>query len=270
MNNKIALVTGATSGIGKALCRLLAKKGFTLLITGRNEAELDSLISELSPNVILKSVKADLTLHEGLLAVTEAIQAFCPTLVVNNAGFGLYGDALSYPNDEQEKIIDLNVKALAEIALEGARTLISNHKKGVVLNISSAAAFQIAPGMAVYAASKAFVNSFSQSLDEELKSYGVRVLAACPGKVDTSFSERAGRIGHAEKRGVMTPEYVAEALWDQLVKLKPLQIIDWKYRVLTALSYCVPRSWTASVFKKNIADRIVPRNLIIRPPHARK
>jgi hypothetical protein len=88
--------------------------------------------------------------------------------------------------------------------------------------------------------------------------------------VDTSFSERAGRVNHIEKKGVMTAEFVAEALWDQIIKLKPLKIIDWKYRLLTALSCCVPRSWGASVLKKNIAERIAPRNLIIRPPHARK
>ena len=251
------------------MSRLLAAKGFTLLITGRNEENLQRLTNELSPN-ILKSVKADLSAKTGILTVTQAIQEHCPSLVINNAGFGLYGDVLTYPNEEQEKIIDVNVKALVEIALESARTLVSNHKQGVVLNISSAAAFQIAPGMALYAASKAFVNSFSQSFDEELKTYGVRILAACPGMVDTSFSERAGRIAPYEKKGVMTAEFVAEALWDQIEKLKPLKIIDWKYHVLTALSRCVPRSWTAFVFKKNIAERIAPRNLIIRPPHARK
>ncbi len=262
-------MTGATSGIGKALCRLLASKGFSLLITGRDEKNLNGLAEELSLNV-LKSIKADLSVCDGLFSVIQAIQDHCPALVVNNAGFGLYGEVLTYPNKEQKKIIDVNVNALVEITLEAGRTLISNHINGTIVNISSAAAFQIAPGMAVYAASKAFVNSFSQSVDEELKSYGVRVLAACPGMVDTSFSQRAGRIAPARKKGVMTPEFLAEALWDQIVKLKPLKIIDWKYRLLTALSCCVPRSWAASVFKKNIAERIAPRNLIIRPPHARK
>ncbi len=263
MKHRLALVTGATSGIGEALCFLFAQKGLSLLITGRDRHRLDALVQQLSPQIVLQAIEADLSTSNGRQKVMALIHEYGPDLVINNAGFGLYGEALTYPTEEQEMMIEVNVTAVTELTLEAARTLISDGKEGIVFNVSSAAAFQVIPNMAIYAASKAFVNQFSQGLDDEVKKYGVRILTICPGMVKTSFSKRAGQTQREKKVGVMSADFVAREIWKQVQNLKPLTIIDWKYRFLTRLSAWLS-SWTTAIIKKNIAERIAPRNLIKR------
>lgn len=264
MKHRLALVTGATSGIGEALCFLFAQKGLSLLITGRDKHRLDLLVQQLSPQIILQAIEADLSTADGRQKVINLIHDYGPDLIINNAGFGLYGEALTYQTEDQEKMIEVNVVAVTELTLEAARTLISAGKEGVIFNMSSAAAFQVIPNMAIYAASKAFVNHFSQGLDEEVKKYGIRILTICPGMVKTSFSRRAGLVGQEKKVGVMSADFVACEVWKQVQNLKSLTIIDWKYRFLTRLSAWLPLSWTAAIVKRNIAERIAPRNLIKR------
>jgi short-subunit dehydrogenase len=115
--------------------------------------------------------------------------------------------------------------------------------------------------MAVYAASKAFVNHFSQAFDLEMKPYGIRVLTICPGMVATEFQKRAGSIND-QKMWAMSPTFVAEQIWKRIKRLEPLSIIDWRYRLLTFLSYFVPKSWSAAVEQRIIAKRIRPRTII--------
>ncbi|MCE2981933.1 MAG: SDR family NAD(P)-dependent oxidoreductase [Parachlamydia sp.] len=269
MTYELALVTGATSGIGYALCRLLARQGISLLVTGRNAAQLGALQKEF-PDLVHKAFTADLSTSEGVAQIIEIIQEYSPDLVINNAGFGLYGDVLSYSMEESEKMIAVNIEAVMKLSIEAARALVSNQQKGTILNVASAAAFLTAPILAVYAASKAFVVSFSSSFDQEVKSHGVRVLAACPGMVETAFSERAGANKRHEKQGVMSVDYAAEAIWKQILRLKPVEIIDWKVRLLICLSRCLPRKWSAALFKNIMLERIAPRPLILRPPCKKK
>ena len=126
----------------------------------------------------------------------------------------------------------------------------------MILNVSSAAAFYVMPNMAVYAAAKAFVNQFSQSLDYEFKHVGVRVLTLCPGMVSTQFQGRAGGSIDQNQGGVMTASFVAEQIWNQIEGLNPLLVIDWKYRLLTRLSFFLPSSWFARAIEQLIAKRI--------------
>lgn len=262
MKDRLALVTGATSGIGKATCDLLAQKGIHLIISGRNQEELQHLQKVLSKTVNVQMIQADLSQSEGRKRVIEILHTQVPDLVINNAGFGLYGEALTYTTEEQVKILEVNGKAVLELTLEAARALISLNKKGVILNVSSGAAFQILPNMTVYAASKAFVNHFSQAFDFEMKNHGVRVLTLCPGMVATDFQVRAGGESLDRQPGVMTASFVAHQIWKQIEELNPLFIIDWKYRLLTFLSFFFPKSWIAKTVERNIAKRISPRNLI--------
>lgn len=236
----LALVTGGTSGIGKELCLLLASKGIDLLITGRNENELKSLQERLSATVSVTTLSADLDRAEGRSRITAAIHETCPDFIFNNAGFGFVGDALTYSTEEQLSILEVNIKALVEFTLEGARTLISKDKRGVILNVSSAAAFFILPGFAVYAASKTFVLNFSEAFDAEVKPYGVRVLTACPGFVATNFSKRSRSRSDKKRTAVLSASFVAEQIWDQIEALQPVRIIDWKYRLLNFFSYFIP------------------------------
>lgn len=261
MTHRLALVTGATSGIGMATCKLLAGKGLNLLLVGRNQDQLQLLKDQLSKQVAVEFFQVDLAQAEGRQAIISILHKRAPDIVINNAGFGLYGNALTYPTQEQIDILEVNGRAVLEFTLEAARTLVSKEKKGVILNVSSAASFQVFPSMAVYAASKAFVTNFSRAFDFEVKRYGVRVLTICPGVVATNFQKRAGSISD-KHAGVMSPDFVAEQIWRQIERLDPLSIIDWRYRLLTCLSYLVPTSWTLAVEERIIAKRITSRTLI--------
>lgn len=262
MDYRLALITGATSGIGKAACELFAQKGLNLIITGRNEQELQHLQETLSRQVSVQAIQADLSSAEGRQRLIEVLHAQVPDLVINNAGFGLYGGILTYPTKEQVEILEVNGRALLELTVEAARALVSSNQKGVILNISSSAAFQILPNMAVYAASKAFVNHFSQAFDFEVKDYGIRVLTLCPGMVATDFQARAGGGIDKQQVGVMTAAFVAEQIWSQIERLEPLLIIDWKSRLLTFFSFLMPKSWIAKAIACMIAKRISPRTII--------
>jgi short-subunit dehydrogenase len=262
MTFQLALVTGATSGIGESLCYLLANKRIPLIIVGRNEEHLSQLKNELEPRIHVQAMKIDLSVPSERKQLIKAIHQSAPDLVINNAGFGLYGEALTYTTSEQEQILQVNGNAVLELTLEAARTLISKKKKGVIVNVSSAAAFQVMPDMAVYAAIKAFLNQFSQALDVEVQSKGVRVLVSCPGMVDTHFRERAGGIESTELVEVMSPESVAKKIWWQIQTKRTLLIMNWKYWLLTHLASFLPQSIVIKLVRNNMKKRIIPRTFI--------
>lgn len=236
---------------------MLASKGINVIIHGRNEDSLRSIADDLKKKVKIEVVAADLGDDEGRKLVIDLIYQYAPQLVVNNAGFGLYGDALSHPTADQMNVLEVNGVAVLEITLESARALISEGKKGVISNISSAGAFPVFPAFSVYAASKAFVLSVSQSLDEEMRLYGVRVLVACPGMVATGFRKRAGGTSkEALGCGTMTPSFAAQQIWDQIEKEKKVHVFNWIYRMATFLVlYLLPKKWVAKIVKDSIYTR---------------
>lgn len=253
----LALVTGATSGIGTALSRLLARKGINLILTGRNEAQLNALSIELGSLVAIQTIAADLSTIEDRHNIVRMIRKETPDLIINNAGFGLYGKAINHEVSEQLDIVDVNVTALLEFTLEGAKALKEKKKQGVILNVSSTAGFYTFPYMAVYTASKAFVNNVSQALDMEMQKSGIRILAACPGMVATNFSKRAGGKEETIPGGiVMTPEYAAEEIWSQIIRRDPLYLFSRFYRWVTRyLVPLMPRAWVLNIVKNNINSR---------------
>lgn len=257
-----ALITGASSGIGEALCHLLAQQGIELCLTGRDEKRLQHLQADLQHRVPTSYFVADIATPEGRQKVSACIGEFVPDLLINNAGFGLYGDALTYDSDVQAEIVQVNVVAALEFMLAAGRSLISCQKKGVILNVSSSAAFEILPSFAVYTASKAFINSCSQSLDFEMRPYGVRVLAACPGMVKTAFADRAagGEVLSRDQDEIsMSPAFAAQAIWKQIRQAKPLHIFDWRYQLMVGISRFIPKKWVAWFFKKSIEKRYPKR-----------
>lgn len=260
----LALVTGASSGIGEALCHLLASQDIDLLITGRNTAQLDNLIKILQPKVRVISYPADLAKESGRAFLIDKIHDHVPDLVINNAGFGLYGEVLTYDTRQQLDILHVNGTAVLELTMEAARTMLSKEKQGVILNVSSAAAFQIFPSFAIYAAAKAFVNHFSESLDLELKPHGIRVLAACPGMVATQFGRRAAGGDKRRKSSsqAMTSTFAAEQIWWQIQKGKPIHTFDWRYRLASFLTrYILPKKWVTKAVRANIEKRHPPRQI---------
>lgn len=247
-----ALVTGATSGIGEAVAHLLGEKGIPLILTGRNGEKLASLQKKLVAEVY----PFELEQKQSREKLGELIKLKKVDLVINNAGFGLYGEAISIPIEKQLEMVEVNCQAVLDLTLRAAKVMAEDRRKGVILNVSSAAAFQVFPNFAVYAATKAFLNSFSQSLDFELKEKGIRVLVSCPGQVATDFSNRAAGKKVDRPRFIdMTPEEAAQAIWHQIENEERVHIFNWKYRLGTRLSYLLPVSFVASLLKKNISRR---------------
>lgn len=252
-----ALITGASSGIGMALARLLASKGWELLLAGRDEQRLMALSDDLLPlSPSIRVVAGDLSTVEGRSGLIEYIKVEIPDLVVNNAGAGYYGEILELPMEKHLEIMALNNNAVFEITVAAAAALKGAGRRGTILNVSSVAAFLSPfPGLAVYAATKAFVNHFSLSMDYELSPLGIRVLTACPGVVTTTFRRRAGGKGDGEGRMSMSADYAAAQLWWQIEKGRSLHLFDWRYRfVIRVAEYLLPRSWVGYLLHRSIQE----------------
>jgi uncharacterized protein len=189
----IALITGASAGIGAALARVFARNGHELALVARREAQLTSLADEIAatsrprPHI----VPIDLGLPGAADRLAEELRGrgIEPDIVVNNAGFGLMGPAAALDRTEQLAMIDLNVRLVTDLSLRFLDSV--ERRRGGILNVGSVGGFMPGPDLAVYHATKAYVVSFSEALHWELKSKGVRVTALCPGPVETEFQARA-------------------------------------------------------------------------------
>jgi uncharacterized protein len=189
----IALITGASSGIGAELARVFAEHGHELVLVARRADRLAALADEIAgggrPRPAVLAL--DLLRRDAVsqIAAALAAQGAEPAIIVNDAGFGLAGSAAALDRSEQLAMIDLNVRALTELSLAFVESLVRH--RGGILNVASVAAFLPGPGMAVYYASKAYVLSFSEALNRELAGRGIKVTALCPGPVPTEFQVRA-------------------------------------------------------------------------------
>jgi hypothetical protein len=189
-----ALITGASGGIGAAFAQELASRQMNLVLVARSKDKLQQLASKLQEQykIQVNVIVQDLTAPEAAKSVFEAVtqKGLTIDLLINNAGFGDYGDFAERDGDRQVQMVQLNILALLDIThkfLPGMR----QRRSGSIINLSSVAAFHPIPYFSVYAASKAFVLSFSEALWAENKNYGVRVLAVCPGPTDTKFFQDA-------------------------------------------------------------------------------
>ncbi len=251
---RLGLITGASAGLGKALAKALSEQGMPLILVARDEKRLKSLAAELPTQSTL--CPADLSTQEGRHAVTALIHKMAPDLIINNAGFGLYGPTLAHPVAELQEIVEVNIQALIAFSVEGARALAERKQKGTILNVSSAAGFYAYPHFSVYAASKAFVNSFSQALDFEMRPEGIRVLTVCPGQIATDFRKRSsGAFPQKKDHITMTTEKAVSLILEQIEKGKRLSIIDWRYRFAVYLSKFLPSSLLAPFFMSGLKSR---------------
>jgi uncharacterized protein len=220
---KVALVTGASAGLGVEFARQLSKRGRRLVIAARRKDRLDELAKELGN---ARSVAIDLSKPNAAAKLLADIEANGETvdLLVNNAGFGLIGRFTELDAKRERKMIDLNVGTLADLCRAVAPGMIER-KSGAILNVASTAAFQPGPKMAVYFATKAFVLSLTEALHEELKQYGVHVTCLCPGPTRTEFGEVAGFGGNGLfDRVAMESSGVVKAGLDGLDKNKAVVI----------------------------------------------
>lgn len=251
MGIKRALITGAGSGVGKELALLLARQGVEIIAVGRRLERLEAL----QP---FYACVADITTPQGVDKVAELLKQFVPDLIVNNAGIGLYGALIDQNPEELEALIKTNCHSLVQISQQAASVLKGHNKEGVILNISSVLGLFPTPLSAVYAATKAFVNHFSEALDYELTPFGIRVLVGCPGQIATEFRVLAskGRSPEPQVGGlVLDPKTVARELLEQVQKKQRLRVIDQKYRLLTFLSKFVPKSVVMKLLFRSLACR---------------
>ena len=192
--NKVALVTGASAGLGVEFARQLSKRGHKLVLAARRENRLQELARELGNARIVAIDLSKKGSAAKLLADVES-QGEVVDLLVNNAGFGLIGRFAELDASRQRQMIDLNVGTLTDLCRAVTPGMIER-KSGAILNVASTAAFQPGPKMAVYFATKAFVLSLTEALHEELKPHGIKVSCLCPGPTRTEFGGVAGFGGN--------------------------------------------------------------------------
>jgi len=190
-----ALVTGASSGIGRDLARLFAADGHDVILVARRADALASLASELTNQykISATSIAADLTMPDTPSRLFDDVQRrnIAVDVVVNNAGFGLRGTIAELPLDRQLAMIQVNVTALTALTRLFLPAMLQR-RSGGVLNVASTAAFQPGPLMAVYYATKAYAESFTEALADEVRDTPLRVTCLCPGPTSTEFAEMAG------------------------------------------------------------------------------
>jgi uncharacterized protein len=246
-----ALVTGASAGIGRAFSAGLASRGYDVVLVARDEARLTELAATLrsTHRVEAHVLTADLLTDDGLHTVEARLRdASDPIeLLVNNAGMGTFGDFSTTDIDAEEREIRLNVLALVRLAHAALEAMVPR-RSGAVLNVSSLAAYQPAPSSATYAATKAFVNSFTQSVHEECRPHGVHVMALCPGYTHTELHERAG-LGPTQIPEFMWMEAddVVEVALRDLDRRRVVSIPGTFYKVLGAASSIAPTAVTRRV-----------------------
>jgi short-subunit dehydrogenase len=242
------LITGASSGIGAAFARKLAAQGRNVLLVARSEDKLATLCNELGRlnSVRAQYVAMDLSeLESPARLFDEAIKrGLTIDLLINNAGFGAFGDFSKIDLARQLNMLDLNIKALVDLTYRFLAPM-RERKQGAIINVASTAAFQPVPYFATYAATKAFVLSFSEALWEENRSLGVTVMALCPGVTDTNFFEAA----HGKKPPARTTQTAEE-------------VVDTALAGLAGRKSNIVSGWTNFMMVE--AERLAPRSLVVR------
>ncbi len=245
----VTLVTGASSGIGAALARVFAEHGHEVALVARREPQLAAIADAIAASGAKKPhvIAIDLARSDSPARIAHELLArgLEPAIVVNNAGFGLFGPAAELDRAQQLEMIDVNVRTLTDLSLRWIESLIRH--KGGILNVASLAGFLPGPGMAVYYATKAYVLSFSESLHRELKPRGVRVTALCPGPVRTEFQQRAGMGEKLPGLLVRSADKVAQEGYEAFIQGRPLVIPGLGNKILAALPRLLPRKVTAGL-----------------------
>lgn len=237
----VALITGASAGLGAEFARQLSKRGYRLVLAARRKDRLDSLAAQLGD---ARSVEIDLS-SEG--AAAELIRNLSDAgetvdLLVNNAGFGLHGRFDKADPRRLRQMVDLNCGAVTDLCRAVLPAMVER-RSGAILNVASTAAFQAGPGMAVYFATKAYVLSLSEALHEEVRRFGVRVTALCPGPTRTEFGEVAGFKGSgAFDRWAMDSQTVVRSGLDALDRNKAVVVTGTLNKVGAFSTRLAPRS----------------------------
>lgn len=255
---KAALITGASGGIGEAFARRLAAEKHNLVLVARSLGKLQVLSAELGGLHGIKATPVELDLTESdadekLFLITEELGLEIDWLI-NNAGFGSMGDFARLDPVRELDMIDLNVRCLVGLThryLAGMR----ERRRGTIINVSSAAGFQPIPFMATYAATKAFVTSFSEALAEENRPFGIRVLALCPGSTATNFHATAKMDTSLAFKGMETAGDVVETAMRAVARGRAKAVSGWTNWLVATGVNLVPNSLITRVMGKSLRGK---------------
>src|SRR5215207_929918 len=251
------LITGASSGIGAAFARKLAARGRNVFLVARSEDKLIALCNELGRLTSIRAQYLALDLQQpgaGAQLLEETNKRGLEIeMLINNAGFGSMGDFVKLDLDRELQIIQLNVRALVDLTHRFLGPM-RERKRGTIINVASTAAFQAVPFMATYAATNAFVLSFSEALAEENRVNGIHVMALCPGVTETNFFE-ASKIDRPPMRTIQTPEEVVDTALRAIGRQKSTVISGWTNWFTIEAERFVPRSMVTKVAAKVLRGR---------------
>jgi short-subunit dehydrogenase len=253
------LITGASGGIGYELAKLFARDHHNLLLVARSAEKLTQVAAELSHfGVTVKTIPLDLAAPPAPTFLFDQLQRenIPVDILINNAGFGAFGEFAAMPEQEILGQIQLNVTALTHLTRLFLAPMLTR-RRGRIMNVASTAAFQPGPLMAVYYATKAYVLSFSEALANELRGSGVTVTCFCPGATNTGFAKRAGNEGSRlfKQIGGMNAETVARDGYRGLMKGKTV-VISGTHNWLVAESVrFAPRKMVTAV-SRWIAEKV--------------
>jgi short-subunit dehydrogenase len=256
MERPLAVITGATAGIGKEFCEQLAARKFDLLIVARDGNRLEALRKDLESryNVTVDAFPADLTVDDDVTRLSGVLAAAANlTLLVNNAGFGTRGGLTDASPARQEAMLRLH--ALAPMRLTQAALPGLLRKRGGVVNVSSVASFLYSPGNVNYCATKAYLTTFSEGLAAELKGTGVRVQALCPGFTRSEFHQRMeADMSHLPRWMWMSARQVVRSSLRNLERTGPVICVPGlRYKLAVTLLRHVPRRWIGYLSQLRVA-----------------
>lgn len=251
MADNWAIITGASSGIGKALAFRFAAAGLNLLLTGRNEGALKSVAAGCSGRhgVQVETIAADLSCGEGLQSLIAGIESKPRQyqVLVNNAGFGVHGEFASTDIDQNLRLINLQLGAAVRLT----RTLLPGmiaRKNGRILNVASVYSFSPVPFQSVYAACKSFLLSFSSALQNELEGTGVTVTVFCPGVTQTNFRTRAG-IGQERPDSGMPADDAADIAFTETMRSTHVAVPGLANRAFALVTRTLPPRWASKLVR---------------------
>lgn len=245
-----AVITGASSGFGAIFADLLAKRGLSLLLAGRDEARLDAVsqrVRQNVPEIDVEVIVGDLGADAGVGALEARVQDRLVEVLVNNAGFGTYGRFSELDSGREQDLVAVNVDALVRLTHAVLPGMLARGRGGI-LNVASTIAFQPGPYQATYGASKAFVLSLSQALWAETRGSGVTVTALCPGPTRTGFVDALGSdVSHtAVYRHLVAPEPVVAAGLRAMDKGQAVVIPGWRNRTMATVGR-LPPGWLSAL-----------------------
>jgi len=251
------LITGASSGIGAAFARKLAARGRNLFLVARSEDALLTLCNELGRigGIRAQYLALDISQPDAPRTLFDETRKLGLEIgmLINNAGFGSMEAFSRLDLNRELEMIDLNVKSLVALTHYFLGPM-RQRREGTIINVASTAGFQPVPFMATYAATKAFVLSFSEALWDENRPYGVHVMALCPGVTETNFFA-ASQMDRPPMRSAQTPEEVVDAALRGLKRKKPVVVSGWLNLAMIESERFVPRTWVAKVAGNTLRPR---------------